>query len=547
MNRTFDDLRLEYLRICAGGPNIKDSLKKAYALISDAFHLSGIELEFIGEVPEGFDHSNITLFERPGVMPASDPLRFMYSHSKSSSTVIYFYPAGVKFAEEEKTDLELYASITALIISLNRGGGTDMWTQQLSGIPNGAGYMARVSQLMKQRSITDYCAFYLNLRGFANINRKFGNEVGDIVMRKYAETLNEFALKDGLAGHLGGDNFVAIVQKSRRESFLRFIKDVDLSFVAGEDTPELHIAAVTGIWDIAAPFENPGEVIRRPSIAYNEAKNILHTDAAVASDTLVRRTEEQQAVLNHYDTALKEHEFKVFYQPKVDSRSKRLVGAEALVRWFMNGKIISPGVFIPALEERGSILPLDYYVLKQTCEDIRHWIDAGINPVPVSVNFSRKDLADKKLAESINTIIKKAGIDRNLIEIEVTESVSLAEQNDLAAFTGKLSRLGIMTAIDDFGSGYSSLNTLRGFQVHTLKIDRSFVNSDDFSWKDEIILKNIMKIADELGIEVVSEGVERDDQLALMNSVGCYVIQGYYYDKPLPHDDFEKRLVDPLY
>ena len=548
MRRAYKDLRIEYLRTCISGSSISVSLKDAFRLISSVFHLSGVELEFIGERPSVFGQGDITLFENSSASPVSAPLKFINDYAKGRAVVVYFYPAVNPFTEDEKDELELYSYLTALVISQKSGGsGTDMWTQQLSGIPNAAGYKAKVAQFMKQHDITGYSAFYLNLRGFGNINRKFGSEVGDVIMRRYAETINEYASKDGLAGHLGGDNFVALINKDRRDDFIRFIKNVDLSFVAGEDTPELHISAVCGIWDISGTFEHVGDVIRRPSIAYNEAKNILHSDTAVASDTLISRTEQQRSILRHYDDALRDREFRVFYQPKVDSRTKKLVGAEALVRWFRDGNMISPGIFIPALEERSSILPLDYYVLKQTCEDIKKWIGAGITPVPVSVNFSRKDLADKKLAENINSVIREAGIDKSLIEIEVTETVNIAEQNDLAAFTGKLSRFGIMTAIDDFGSGYSSLNTLRGFQVHTLKIDRSFVNSDDFSWKDEIILKNIVKIANELGIEVVSEGVEREDQLALMNSVGCYVIQGYYYDRPLPHDDFEKRLRDPRY
>ncbi len=548
MSRTYKDLRIEYMRACIGGSSVAASLKNAYRLISGIFHLSGVELEFIGERPPIFDQGDITLFEKRDADPVSGPLKFMNDYAKGRAVVVYFYPADKSFTDEEKEELELYSFLTALILSMKASGSTtDMWTQQLSGIPNAAGYKARVAQFMKQHDITGYCAFYLNLRGFGNINRKFGSEVGDVIMRRYAETLNEYASKDGLAGHLGGDNFVALINKARRDDFIRFISNVDLSYVAGEDTPELHISAVCGIWDISGPIEHIGDVIRRPSIAYSEAKNILHTDTAVASDTLISRTEQHRSILRHYEDALRDREFRVFYQPKVDSRTKKLVGAEALVRWFRDGEMISPGIFIPALEERSSILPLDQYVLKQTCADIKKWIDAGMTPVPVSVNFSRKDLADKKLAENISNTIRESGIDKSLIEIEVTETVNMAEQNDLAAFTSKLSRLGIMTAIDDFGSGYSSLNTLRGFQVHTLKIDRSFVNSDDFSWKDEIILKNIVKIANELGIEVVSEGVEREDQLALMNSVGCYVIQGYYYDRPLPRDDFEKRLRDPGY
>ena len=217
------------------------------------------------------------------------------------------------------------------------------------------------------------------------------------------------------------------------------------------------------------------------------------------------------------------------------------------MRWRHNGEMVSPGAFIPPLEQNGEILFLDYYVLQRACEDIRRWKEEGLEPVTVSVNFSRKDLADKQLADNINNIIEESGIDKKLIEIEVTETVDDAEHGILTDFINRLYELNIMTAIDDFGSGYSSLSTLREFQVHTLKIDRSFINTDEFSWKDEIILTDIIRMAKRLGIEVLTEGVEREDQLFFVNNAGCDVIQGFYYDRPLPKDEFRERLVNKEY
>ncbi len=244
---------------------------------------------------------------------------------------------------------------------------------------------------------------------------------------------------------------------------------------------------------------------------------------------------------------MEEREFLVFYQPKVDSRTKTLVGAEGLVRWKHEGEMISPGVFIPPLEQNGEIVLLDYYVLKRACEDIKGWLDKGIMPVPISVNFSRKDLMDPDLAENIDKIITGYGIDKKFIEVEVTETVDEQEHGELATFISDLFMRGIKTAIDDFGAGYSSLATLREFKVHTLKIDRSFINTEEFSWKDEIILKDIIHMATELGMDVITEGVERQDQVEFVNKVGCYVIQGFFYDRPLPHDEFLVRLRNKKY
>ena len=222
-------------------------------------------------------------------------------------------------------------------------------------------------------------------------------------------------------------------------------------------------------------------------------------------------------------------------------------GAEGLVRWRHNDEMISPGVFIPPLEENGQILLLDYYVLRRACSDISEWISKGYDPVKVSVNFSRRDLEGLDLVERIDSIIEKSGIDKKLIEAEITETTDKEEHGALAKFINGLAKKGISTAIDDFGSGYSSLSTLREFSANTLKIDRSFVNIDDFSWKDEVILKDIINMAKNLKMDIVTEGVECEEQLKFVNNAGCFVIQGFYYDRPMPKEEFEKRLLDKNY
>ena len=163
------------------------------------------------------------------------------------------------------------------------------------------------------------------------------------------------------------------------------------------------------------------------------------------------------------------------------------------------------------------------------------------------MNFSRKDLKDKDLAHNINHMIEESGVDKELIEIEVTETADEEEQGILGEFIDQLYDYGIKVAIDDFGAGYSSVATLREFKVKTLKIDRSFINTTSFTWKDEVILKDIIHMAQELGMDIIMEGVEREDQLKFVNSAGCFIIQGFYYDRPMPSSDFEERLRNRTY
>lgn len=420
-------------------------------------------------------------------------------------------------------------------------------TQYLTGLANAAGFLAEVEKIGKKGDLTDYSSFYFNLKGFGNLSKRYGHKEGDELIKRYAKVLRNNIQKGEVIGHLGEDNFIALIKKENRQSFIDFLSSVEVVATAGDNWESVWISAYIGIWDIEEEPSDMREVISRPSIALSQAKNITHETVVTVSDNMVTRTTENREILEVFHRAVENEEFIVYYQPKVDSRDKKLIGAEGLVRWKRDGKMVPPDKFIPPLEQTGEILLLDYYILQRVCFDIRKWQNAGLVPVRVSVNFSRKDLVDRDLAESIYSIITESGVDKDLIEIELTETIDDTEHGVLIDFINKLYNMGIRTAIDDFGAGYSSLSTLREFQVHTLKIDRSFINTEDFSWKDEVILSDIIHMADRLGIDVITEGVEREDQLAFVNNAGCHAIQGFFFDKPLPEEDFRKRLENKQY
>ncbi|WP_408071855.1 putative bifunctional diguanylate cyclase/phosphodiesterase [Butyrivibrio sp. JL13D10] len=423
----------------------------------------------------------------------------------------------------------------------------DKKVHYLTGLPNAGGYIDEVYEKITTGTIKDFTAFQFNLKGFGNINQKYGFEVADNIVVRFTEKVKEFLDEDEVLGHLGGDSFVALIHKCRKEKFCRLLNGIDVTVTKDGREDKVRITSTIGLWDIEEDFEDPGEAIGRPSIALQHAKHILHIPVVSVTEEMLKRVAVQKSVLQQYQKALENKEFLVFYQPKVDSRTNTLVGAEGLVRWKHDGQMISPGIFIPPLEQNGEIVLLDYYVLKRACEDLKRWIDEGMEPVTISVNFSRKNLVDSDLAENIDRIIINSGVDKKYIEVEVTETVDEQEHGELAKFISNLHDRGINTAIDDFGAGYSSLATLREFKVHTLKIDRSFINTPEFSWKDEIILRDIIHMASGLNMEVVTEGVERQDQLDFINKVGCYVIQGFYFDRPLPVEEFEERLKNKIY
>ena len=535
---------LKFLRTISEGEPSIEKLRGAIRELVVVYHIYGMEAELIGELYLESGEQDVTLYESEKELPGGDPAKYAYTLAAGKSMVIYIYPARHPFDDMEKRELEIIAGECMMVLRMLLKDDTektagDLNLQQITGLPNGNGYLDQIAERMAAGlKPADQSALYFNLKGFGEINREYGREVGNILIRQYADAVKSFVGEDGLVGHLGEDNFVALIPKKRQAETVAFLQDVHPT----QADPGLKIGATIGVWEIPGEVDDPAEIINRPYIAYNQAKNFLLRPVVYVSDALLKQVDTQRSVLENYEKALAREEFQVYYQPKVDSSTRLLVGAEGLVRWVHKGAVISPGIFIPALEQSRQTLALDLYVLRQTCKDLRKWSVNGLNPVTVSVNFSRRDLKEPALAKKILKIIEECGVRKDLIEIEVTESVDDEEHGVLAAFIDDLHKLGIQSAIDDFGSGYSSLSTLREFQVHTLKIDRSFVNSDDFSWRDEIILRDIVHMARELGMNVLTEGVERDDQLAFVNSVGCHVIQGFYFDRPLPREEYEKRL-----
>ena len=246
---------------------------------------------------------------------------------------------------------------------------------------------------------------------------------------------------------------------------------------------------------------------------------------------------------NRYVEASDE-EFLVYYQPKVSLDGRNIAGAEALSRWYHNGRLISPADFIPVLEQGRDICKLDFYVLDKVCRDIRRWLDTGRNVVRISVNLSRRHLSDMDLLDRIVKIIDKHNVPHELIEIELTETTTDVEFKDLKRTISGLQQTGISTSVDDFGIGYSSLNLIKELPWNVLKLDKSLL-PDKNNNNDEqkgIMFKYIVAMAQEMGLECIAEGVETKEHVDLLTSNSCKLAQGYYFDKPLPVEEFETRL-----
>ncbi|MCR4821400.1 MAG: EAL domain-containing protein [Treponema sp.] len=243
-----------------------------------------------------------------------------------------------------------------------------------------------------------------------------------------------------------------------------------------------------------------------------------------------------------FSTAVKNEEFKVFYQPKVSLHDYRLIGAEALCRWFHNGIIIPPDSFIPYLEQTGDICQLDFYMLDHVCRDLEKWLAEGLRCVKVSVNLSRRHEINENLLNKILQIIDSHKIPHEYIEIELVETHNDMSFSALKQIVTSLKENNISTSVDDFGIGYSSLNLIRDLPWDILKIDKSFLPENSSNRRQHIMLKHVIAMAQDLGLDCIVEGVETIEQIKLLKEYNCYMAQGYFFDKPLPRDEFTPKL-----
>jgi EAL domain-containing protein (putative c-di-GMP-specific phosphodiesterase class I) len=285
--------------------------------------------------------------------------------------------------------------------------------------------------------------------------------------------------------------------------------------------------------------------------AYRVAQNGGGSHIVYYSDELMMTKEKFAWVQQKLSDALANEEFVPYYQPKVDIYTGRIIGGEALCRWFHKDQVYQPSDFIPALEKTSDICKLDLYMLEQVCRNQRAWLDGGEDRklVPMSINFSRKHIMNVEIADNIERIIDKYQIPHDAIEIEFTETTNEIEFNDLKHVVCSLLEKGIMSSVDDFGIGFSSLNLLREIPWKTIKIDKSFVpeESDPIDGDKCKMFRSVVAMSKSLGFDCLAEGVETEYQIQFLRESGCNYVQGYYYDKPLPKEEFVARLVTKKY
>ena len=341
-----------------------------------------------------------------------------------------------------------------------------------------------------------------------------------------------------------------LFRKKNQDQVIRLFEGTPIG-IGDTDEGRVMLSAHAGVLVIPDDYyyHEFGDLMDRIINAYNAAKSGTRGDIVFSNDRMLEQKEHAMRIKQIFPVALQNEEILIFYQPKISVSTNTIVGAEALSRWYHNGKLVMPMDFIPVLEQSMDICKLDFYVLDHVCRDIRRWLDEGKPAVRISVNLSRRHLIDLDLLDRILSIVDSHRVPHHFIEIELTETTTDVEFKDLKRIVTGLQEAGIYTSVDDFGIGYSSLNMLREIPWNILKVDKNFLPLSEQAAQNRqnIMFHHVVNMAKEIGLTCVAEGVETHDQVEILRKCGCDIAQGFYYDKALPVREFEKRLVRNSY
>ncbi len=381
----------------------------------------------------------------------------------------------------------------------------------------------------------------MDLEGFKLINELFGYDEGNKVLRYVWEVLQKNCGADECIARSIADRFNMLLYYERKKDIedrvLKITEEIQRYSIP--KTSEYILHPTFGIY-----YAEPGDydvesIMNCVALAHNLARQGRDSIYKIYTDVMKERMLQKKQLSDQIEHAYKNREFVVYYQPKYDSETRMLAGAEALVRWRKpDGQMISPGLFIPLAEESGFVRKLDEYVFQEVCLAQKRWIDKGLRVVPISVNLSQRHLENPEFIDQYKAILDNSGVPIEYIQLEITESAMFEKKEEFVAIMERLHQLGFVILMDDFGTGYSSLMMLKSIPVDVMKLDKSFVDDYD-DIRGEQIIRCVMRMAQDLSIAITAEGVETEEQYNFLKSIGCDTIQGYYFAKPMPEEEFE--------
>ena len=398
--------------------------------------------------------------------------------------------------------------------------------------------------LRKRRNNVQYAIVSLAFVRYRNYVLCHSVEAGEKKLRDIWKTISSSLDKNEICAHSSLANFPILIKAATAADANARVDQIikSLSVLSGDHDFKFQ----AGVCMIDPKIRKDADI----DLLYNNASSARATlettdDTGIAffDNKLVEDEKWIDLVTERQRDALEKEEFKVYYQPKFDPRTNELRGCEALVRWVSDDMgFVTPGQFIPIFEKSGFITEIDHYMLSHVARDQKSWLDEGRKCVPVSVNVSRAHFAETNLAEQIKEIIDREGAPHNLIEIELTESAFFDDTKQMLKTIKKLKSYGFLVSMDDFGSGYSSLNSLKDMPLDILKLDAGFFSGDKHNERAEIVVAETLQLAKKLNMTTVAEGVDYQSQVDFLAAEGCDMIQGYFYSKPMPKEEYALKL-----
>lgn len=418
----------------------------------------------------------------------------------------------------------------------------------LTGLPNRNLLDDRIEQALHQahREKGRFAVLFLDLDRFKNINDSLGHQVGDHVIRTLAERLQAVLREGDTVARLGGDEFVVVLLSVEHEESAalvaeKLIESVEQRIVFEDN--ELLVSTSIGVAVYPEDGETQEELLKNADAAMYQAKQDVGSRFKFYSPKMNQMARTRLNMEFGLRMAMELQEFSLLYQPQINMADGRVVVVEALIRWHKNGDVILPADFIPLAEETGLIIPIGEWVLEAACRQAAAWNSESSAPIRIAVNLSPNQLEKTDFVETVANILRKTGCKPDWLELEVTESCMMKQPDLAERIVSLLSDMGLKIAIDDFGTGYSSLAYLKRFTIDVIKIDRSFIRDIAIDPDDATIVRAILALANSLDRDIVAEGIEDADQLALLADLGCCdMVQGNFFSRPLPASEITPLL-----
>ena len=418
----------------------------------------------------------------------------------------------------------------------------------LTGLDRYEVFLEKLEENIKQIGDRRITIVYTDIKYFKYINETYGYQVGDALLKDFVAEMVKENNNLLCCARVYSDNFVSagfLREDLSNEEFRNLIYRVNLEreakFREKYLNSRLQFCTGISIIDKNSRSLDAETVVSNANLARKVAKEMDEDCCILFDNSMMEGIKREVEITSRVPKAITNHELKVYYQPKIETETLRLIGAEALVRWQKpDGTFVYPDQFIPLIERSGQVVDVDYYVYREACKFVADRMAAGKNVVPISLNVSRVHLNKMHILEYIRELFEEYKIPSGMIEFELTESIYLDNTERALELVKGLHKLGTKVSMDDFGSGYSSLNLLSRLPIDIIKLDKVFLRENALQESDKIIISCVVDMAKRLSITSLCEGVETPEQSDYLKEVGCQIQQGYYFSRPIPQKEFEE-------